>query len=271
MSAKITGLVLERFPAHTSTNFAVALVLADAADHDGSNVYPSVARIALLARVSERSVQSCIAEFTKAGFLHLVKRGGGRSNPSRYKIDVDWLQAQHSVLENKKGAEGSPFLKTTQTLQKPCENPAKASSKGCKNPAKLLHPTQDPIYPDTHDPVGGGGAVIEDLVEACLSAAGDSVRDKSAYASAIRRNVMKRGITAQDRELLVNWRSKQAHAAVAKKLPPPGKYLLKDGSTLFISEKAAADIKTPEGEYMSYHIADIEQMLRNKKITIASL
>lgn len=102
MSAKVVGMVLERFPGRDAQEFAIALTLADAADHDGTHVFPSVARVARLARTSERTVQRALAKFKDSGFLLVVRLGGGRGNPTQYAIDVDWLESQVSVLSDKK-------------------------------------------------------------------------------------------------------------------------------------------------------------------------
>lgn len=167
MSAKLVGLVLERFPSRNSIDFAVAIVLADAADHDGGNIFPSVARVSKLARCSERSVQSSISEFRRCGFLVCEREGGGRGNPSKYRINTGWIESQPSVLKN--GAGDAPIPKTTQTdntVQKPRENGAPESEKGCKNPAELLHPTRLPGLPvDPPPPTTiGGGEVPQEIL-----------------------------------------------------------------------------------------------------------
>lgn len=94
MSALVFGTVLERFPARDAQQLAIALVLADAADHDGTHIFPSVARVAKLARTSERSVQRAFADFRESGFLMLIAPGGGRCRPSEYVINMTWLGAQ---------------------------------------------------------------------------------------------------------------------------------------------------------------------------------
>lgn len=48
MSGIVSGLTLDRLPTDDHVLLAVALVLADAADQDGNNVYPSVSLVGWL-------------------------------------------------------------------------------------------------------------------------------------------------------------------------------------------------------------------------------
>jgi hypothetical protein len=70
----------------------VLLVIADHADDDGGNAYPSVARIARRASISERQTQRVIRQLCDEGFLIVEDRLGGgvdwRSDrrPNRYQI-----------------------------------------------------------------------------------------------------------------------------------------------------------------------------------------
>ena len=171
MSALITGMVLERFPARDLAHFTVALVLADAADHDGGNVYPSMTRIGALSRTSERHARRIVGFLVEMGFIIQESPGGGRGNTARYRIDLRWLQAQESVLgeEKEKGDTVSGFSKTRtpqanqdtattgferETRTKPGQNPDTAMS-------------GDP-RPGTHKNIEGAraGFVLPDWVPA---------------------------------------------------------------------------------------------------------
>ena len=143
MAALLVGQVLERWPGFESLQMLIAVILADAADPDGSNVYPSIGRIAKLARCSHRSVQYALRDFVEIGFLVLEHPGGGRGRPAKYRIVRRWLESQVSALlpEQELGARTALFYETVQT-------DSESSQKQCKNPAatthKPLHPTQQP-------------------------------------------------------------------------------------------------------------------------------
>ncbi len=114
MSALLTGMVLERFPARDLSCFTVALVLADFADHDGRHIYPSMSTIGALSRTSCRHARRIVGSLVEMGFIIQESPGGGRGNPAKYRIDLGWLQAQVSVLgeEKEKGDMVSGFSKT---------------------------------------------------------------------------------------------------------------------------------------------------------------
>jgi hypothetical protein len=138
MAGNVTGLILTNYPARSSQDLVVALVLGDAADQDGGNVYPSIRRVAALARCGERTVQYCIQEFIRQGFLVLLEKGGGRGNPSRYRIDLDWLWSQPPVWRPlKKGASDAPIPETAQEGEK---KGAERMQKGCKKGAPAIAP-----------------------------------------------------------------------------------------------------------------------------------
>lgn len=225
MAGIIVGMTLERLPARNHLVLAVAVALADAADQDGSNVYPAVVRVARLARCSERAVQSAIQELQQIGFLLLVERGGGRGRPSRYLIDRGWLEVQPSVLGDK-GAGGAPFAERVhvdeKTPQKPHKKGAPGTGKGCTNPAPAGAPNPRPIDPRPPTPpaharegaAGGGGVVraedVDELVEAAVwaaNAAGRPPRSPVAFAGAVRRRLAAAGVNASDLETLTRFRA----------------------------------------------------------------
>lgn len=166
MSAKILGLVLEHFPGRDHVPFVIAITLADTADPDGSNVRPSVARVAKLSRTSERTVQYHLRNFLKEGFIKLVREGGGRGNPTEYRIDVGWLTSRPSLLAEldaarlaPKGAANAPFLDGTSKERR---NPEKTPKNGCKKGAAVAAPEPQPTtpYPIKQQPQSGGGGLI---------------------------------------------------------------------------------------------------------------
>jgi hypothetical protein len=93
MSVHISSLVY-RARLGGSSRKAVALKLADCAHDDGTNVYPSIARISLEAEVSPRTVQRVLRDFCSEGLLVVVREGGkGPRDTTEYRFDLDQLVA----------------------------------------------------------------------------------------------------------------------------------------------------------------------------------
>jgi DNA-binding MarR family transcriptional regulator len=69
-----------------ATDKAVMLVLANYADNNGNNCYPSIPTIAKKSCTSERSVQRSIKQLEALSYLH-VDRGAGRRR-SEYKLTL---------------------------------------------------------------------------------------------------------------------------------------------------------------------------------------
>jgi hypothetical protein len=94
---------------------AVLLALADHADDDGSNVFPSIAYTAWKTNYKERQVRRIVAALRERGILVLV-REASRHRPNEYRIDVaaapkkpafeEWKQARDvpQSREDKKSA-----------------------------------------------------------------------------------------------------------------------------------------------------------------------
>lgn len=80
----------------------VLLKLADHANDDGRNVYPSIERIAAECSLSERTVQRIMAELRKAGVVVVEREGGkGRGDPTLYRIDLEAVPALYGVAWSK--------------------------------------------------------------------------------------------------------------------------------------------------------------------------
>lgn len=84
MSAKITGQVWELDL--TANKQLILLALADHADHEGNNVYPSVGLIAWKTGYSERQVQRLLKELVADRLLIVVEQAVGQT--IKYRIDV---------------------------------------------------------------------------------------------------------------------------------------------------------------------------------------
>jgi len=85
MSWKISGLVWELDLTHSQQS--VLLAVADHAKHDGSDVFPSVARIAWKTGYSDRQVRRTMKDLRELGILILIKEAN-RYRPREYKIDI---------------------------------------------------------------------------------------------------------------------------------------------------------------------------------------
>ena len=104
MSAKISGLVWElQLPREEKY---VLLCLADHADHEGNNVYPSIGLIAWKSDYSERRVQELMRRLERRGLLVKVDEHFGRGKTIKYRID---LSAGTFREPRKKGAKISPI------------------------------------------------------------------------------------------------------------------------------------------------------------------
>lgn len=78
----------------------VLLALADRADDDGMNSYPSVAKIAAKASLSERTVQRILSDFRDDGLIVLTDDYDPKKfRPNTYAIDLNKL----AMLQNGKG------------------------------------------------------------------------------------------------------------------------------------------------------------------------
>lgn len=91
MSVAMTSMVMQHYPG-AGALYTLALCLADSANAHGESIFPSVGRLALYSRQSARNVQRQLRRLEDSGWLVCVERSaGGRGNPSRYRIDPEWI------------------------------------------------------------------------------------------------------------------------------------------------------------------------------------
>lgn len=89
MSVKVMGIIWDHFPLGGGERLT-ALCLADHSDHEGGNIYPSVARIAAKTMQSERTVQRHMAGMKAIGWLVEVEAGGhGPGSTNTYRIPIE--------------------------------------------------------------------------------------------------------------------------------------------------------------------------------------
>ncbi|HSF93645.1 MAG TPA: helix-turn-helix domain-containing protein [Thermohalobaculum sp.] len=128
----------------------VLLKLADCADDDGGNAYPSVATIAAYAGAGRRSVQRILAAYVLLGVLVIESNeAGGAGRTRRYRIDLK--RARSVIPVNARGAEDAPFFDpvartqdgekgATTTPFSEAEKGATTDKKGATTDTKGCHP-----------------------------------------------------------------------------------------------------------------------------------
>ena len=80
------------------------LAMADHADHDGGNIYPGVALLAIKTSDSERNVRRLIGDLEATGLIKAVAyRQGGHGRATNWRIDLEEL-ANHLRGEEPKPA-----------------------------------------------------------------------------------------------------------------------------------------------------------------------
>ncbi|MBZ8133244.1 helix-turn-helix domain-containing protein [Afifella sp. IM 167] len=91
MSAYLLGAAF-RARMGTHCRKLVLLKLVDAAEDDGSRIYPAVATIATAAEASTRQVQRVLQAFVEIGLIRQVRAGGrGPGDSAEYAMDLDVL------------------------------------------------------------------------------------------------------------------------------------------------------------------------------------
>ena len=91
MSVKIMGWVWDQ-KIKPPAKKMVLLAVADHADHDGDNAWPSVGRIARMVGINPRNAQRYIRQLEEEGYLVIVQQRGGNMNtpddrrPNLYRV-----------------------------------------------------------------------------------------------------------------------------------------------------------------------------------------
>ncbi len=122
VSAQVWDLAL------ASTQKFILIKLADYADRDGANVWPSVARIAHECCLSERTVQTALRELLGLGLLE-VSREAANHRPRTYRIRTDRgenlapLRVQSTTPRGANDASG--VQSTTPRGEAPAPDPSK--------------------------------------------------------------------------------------------------------------------------------------------------
>lgn len=120
MSIKVTTAVWDS-GLYAGNSLLVLLAMADWANDEGASVFPSVARLAAKARISERAVQYILRTLEADGLIECTGNpAGGRGRTRIYRINLIALQR----------AQGTCTLSDTETVQDGC---TLSKPKGCKS------------------------------------------------------------------------------------------------------------------------------------------
>lgn len=179
----------------------VLLSLADFANDDGKNIFPSVATIAKKSSLSHRSVQTIIGDFTESGILRTTKnKFGGAPGATRH------LEFNLTALDNLvRLARDEIFAPVPATGANDSSGGAKTDDKtgeiAAPNPSVIHHQTT------TDEPPNSSGGAIEefewppqldseerDAVQTVLSCITSSHRQKQFVLDELRAALAKREI-----------------------------------------------------------------------------
>lgn len=107
----------------------VLLVIADHANDEGTEAWPSQATIAAKASISVRTVQRAVNSLVSSGFLRLEKHAGGSANcrddrrPHRYTMIVSALRGDSATTRTVRGdsdnLDGATLTPATGRLSRP--------------------------------------------------------------------------------------------------------------------------------------------------------
>lgn len=147
MSGYVTGLVLRNSSSKGAARLVMA-VIAEAADDDGTNAWPSMQTIADRANITRRAAQLAVTACQKAGELIVEEHKGGptdrqeRYRTHRYAIPIKgWIIAEG---DRARGEQVTPL---------PEQGANKSTSKG-RNPRQIRgeHSTPYPSLDPSLDP-----------------------------------------------------------------------------------------------------------------------
>ena len=118
----------------------VLLVIADHASDEGDNAWPSQRTIAERSSCTIRTVQRCVNNLVRDGYLRMEKGAGGSATcrddrrPHRYTINLEKLRGGNlSLRKESRGdledADGTPFAPETGRLSRPMNHSLEPSLK----------------------------------------------------------------------------------------------------------------------------------------------
>ncbi|GMV60111.1 MAG: hypothetical protein AMXMBFR72_32040 [Betaproteobacteria bacterium] len=108
MSVRATRAVLDGAYPRGGTHLVVLLVLADHADDAGANIWPSVGRVARVARCSARQVRRILRDLEADGVIEPdgSAAGGRPGSTRRWRLRLDLLGARPAVFGAARSGRG---------------------------------------------------------------------------------------------------------------------------------------------------------------------
>lgn len=126
-----------------TTEKMVLLVIADHANDEGTQSYPSQATIAEKASISIRTVQRAVNTLVLEGYIRMFKHSGGSANcredrrPHLYQINVGKLRGDTVTTRQTRGdnkdANGATLTTSTGRHSRPMNHPLEPSKEPAKN------------------------------------------------------------------------------------------------------------------------------------------
>lgn len=141
MSGKISGLIWDLDLPHVESY--ILLAMADHADHEGYNVFPSIGLIAWKTNYSERQVQRSIKSLCEQKILVPMERAAGKV--VRYRIDVSAAPLKAPRVVKQIPDRGTPDPRVNGQDPRHHVTPDKVSPLTPRHPIPLTprHPRQD--------------------------------------------------------------------------------------------------------------------------------
>ena len=152
-----------------STNSKFALMaLADWADDNGANCYPSVYELSEYLTCSERTVQRLLRELEVDGWIAVIGHANGGATSRRYCLNVPRMAAESQVegerreaekerrRRERKNSDNNPFLEGCQSVTPVNLSPVTTTTSGVTNQAQgvtcQVNRGDTAVTPSTIDP-----------------------------------------------------------------------------------------------------------------------
>lgn len=166
MSVEVMNWVWKHSPTKGS-ELLLLLAIADAANDDGTNAYPSTRTLARKTRLDTRTVQRIVRKLVTEGHIGVSERGGRESN--RYAVlmgeQSSTPPADCHPRQNATGGETPPQLRQDATPPLAPVPPQLRHSCATPATAQLCHPTPPIPVRDSSSGGGGGGTNPEAVLD----------------------------------------------------------------------------------------------------------
>ena len=235
MSVRVMSQVWDLKLPHASK--FVLLAMADHADHDGNNVYPSVRTVALKTGYSVRQVQRIITALEADGLLVAMQQAAGAATV--YRIETSDAEKVETRRKPARFAPAAPPVSAANnspepmTKCHPCQNvtPDIHDIKNGQNViptpdilSSALIPIKEPSYKPSYEPSGRVAPVSAEKPKLGASSIADSNPEKDGS-----------GPSAQSNPSAQFNTSAQPQAAAVAKTPPPSSQYPADMMTFWES------------------------------------